>query len=137
MLELGAAMHDRVLVVDDYPDSADTLAALVAALGHETRVAYDGCAALKQFLQFSPDIAFIDLQMPRCDGYETAARIRSEAGGQNIILVAVTGWTRDEDRERAMQAGFDLFIIKPIDPTMLQSLLSEPGRRVSPTKVAV
>ncbi len=113
----------RVLVVDDNRDSADTLAALLRARGHETRVTYDGQEALACFGAQSADIVLLDIELPGdLDGYEVAARMRRMAANGRLRLVAVTG--RAEDRARSLAAGFDLHVIKPLDPSDLDRIVA-------------
>ncbi|HJV74552.1 MAG TPA: response regulator, partial [Noviherbaspirillum sp.] len=93
--------HRRILVVDDNPDSADTLAMLIQMLGAEVRVARNGPAALAQIDSFQPEAVLLDISMPGMDGYEVAQRIRSQPGSADIMLIALTGWSQEEDRQRA------------------------------------
>jgi len=117
-------MRDRVLVVDDNRDAADSLARLIAALGCEAKAVYDGNQAIEQAATFLPDMAVIDIGMPGLDGYETATRIRQQRGSAYIILVALTGWTRAEDQRRAYDCGFDLYVVKPMRMDTLKELLA-------------
>jgi CheY-like chemotaxis protein len=110
-----------VLIVDDNVDQADSLAALCRLLGHEVHVAYNGEAALEAARRARPAIAFLDITLPGMDGYEAARRLRAEL--PRVRLVAVSGRGRDEDRDRALGAGFDHFLLKPLDPKFLESLL--------------
>ena len=110
-----------VLIVDDNVDQADSLAALCRLLGHEVHVAYNGEAALEAARRARPAIAFLDITLPGTDGYEVARRLRAEL--PRVRLVAVSGRGRDEDRDRALGAGFDHFLLKPLDPKFLESLL--------------
>ncbi|HUP23101.1 MAG TPA: PAS domain S-box protein [Thermoanaerobaculia bacterium] len=121
----AAARPRRILVVDDNRDSATSLAELLGLLGHQTETAHDGLEALAAAARFRPDVILLDLGMPRLDGYEAARRIRSEPWGRDVLLVAVTGWGQDSDRERSQQAGFDLHLVKPVDLAKLESLLAE------------
>ncbi len=116
-------MKERILVVDDDRATADTMALLVRTLGCEAKAVYSGEAAIDQITDFEPDMALIDIGMPKCDGYETAAGIRRQPGGTHLILVAVTGWSRDEDKRRAYDAGFDLHVTKPMRVETLKELL--------------
>jgi CheY-like chemotaxis protein len=111
-----------VLIVDDNVDQADSLAALCRVLGHDVQVAYDGESALQCARRTRPEIVFLDITLPGMDGYDVAARLRAELGSR-LQLVAVSGRGRDEDRERALGAGFDHFLLKPLDPSFLESLL--------------
>jgi len=116
-------MRARILVVDDDHDNADSLARLVTILGHDVSTAYSGAEAVDVALDFRPDLALIDLQMPGMDGLETAAELRRLMGGETV-LVAVTGWARHEDKQRASNSGFDLHYAKPISLEALEGLLA-------------
>jgi signal transduction histidine kinase len=108
----GANGRRRVLVVDDNRDAADTLADALAALGHETRCAYDGLAAVQLARGFDPEVVLLDLGLPVLDGYEVARQIR--AVGTRARLVAVTGYGQESDRRRTRESGFDSHLVKPI-----------------------
>jgi CheY-like chemotaxis protein len=113
-----------ILVVDDNHDSADSLGMLLEALGAEVQVAHGGVEALDAYQSFQPDVVLLDIGMPGMDGYEVARRIRASAGGGRILLVAVSGWGKEEDRRRAHAAGFDHHLTKPADFDSLQALLA-------------
>jgi CheY-like chemotaxis protein len=93
--------------------------------GHEVHAVHDGEAAADAARWFRPDLAVLDIGMPRLNGYEAARRIRAEAGGRSVVLVALTGWGQDEDRRRAAEAGFDRHLTKPVDPAELEKLLAD------------
>lgn len=112
----------RILVVDDQADAADTLAELLRCHGHTVEVAYSPAEALKQALTQSPDIAFIDIVMPGMDGWQLAQQIRGR--DPRAYLVAVTGSSEDERRERSQEAGLDMHLVKPIDPARLELVLA-------------
>lgn len=114
----------RVLVVDDNRDAAESVAMLLSLDGFDTRVAHDGPHALQEFGSFEPDLVLLDIGMPVMDGYEVARRIRATATGSNTVLCALTGWGQAEDKQRALEAGFDEHITKPVDPTTLNEVLS-------------
>ena len=116
-------MLDRILVVDDNRDAADSLAMLIRSLGHEVKTVYDGHAALEEATTFQPDMALVDIGMPGIDGYETVMQLRQRRGNVHLIVIAVTAWTRDEDKRRAYDAGFDLHVAKPVDAEKLKELL--------------
>jgi CheY-like chemotaxis protein len=116
-------MQERVLVVDDDRDSADSLARLIQELGYEAKAVYRGDEALDEVAGFQPDMALIDLGMPGIDGFETVSRFRQQRGAVHVILVAVTGWSRDEDKRRAYDSGFDLHVTKPMTLEKLKQLL--------------
>ena len=115
----------RILVVDDFHDSADSLAALLRLLGHEVRVAYDGPAALATAKAFQPEAALLDIGMPGMDGIELATRLRRDRPSKDLLLVALTGYGRDEDKQRSLDAGFDSHLVKPVDLAALNALLAE------------
>ena len=119
-----AAHNGRILIVDDNRDAADMLAALLTESGHEVRVAYDGHEALRDAATFKPQVALLDIGMPGMNGYELAAQLRGDAGLSELFLVAITGWGQEEDRRRALAAGFDAHMTKPADPAQLSSLLA-------------
>jgi CheY-like chemotaxis protein len=115
----------RILVVDDSPDAADSLSLLLTVLGHEVRTAYDGPAALHAAATFRPQVVLLDIGLPRLDGCEVAQRLRQQDGLRDALLVAVTGFGQEVDRRRCYEAGFDLFLLKPYDPTELVRLLAD------------
>lgn len=127
MPEVDATMK-RVLVVDDNADSAESLSLLLELMGHTVCTAHDGEQALAEAEGFRPDLVLMDIGMPRMDGYEAARRLRQEAWGQSVVLVALTGWGQDEDKRRCEAAGFDHHLIKPVDPAALEALLTQPAR---------
>jgi CheY-like chemotaxis protein len=111
------------LVADDNRDSAESLAYLLRKLGNEVRLAFDGSEAVEVARAFRPDLALLDIGMPKLDGYEAAQRIRVEAGARPVRLVALTGWGQDDARRRAREAGFDEHIVKPAEIATLRALL--------------
>jgi len=119
----------RILIVDDNQDSAEMFAALLTAWGHQTRVAFDGPAALTAAEQLQPDVVLLDLGMPHMDGYETARRLRTQPWGRQAVLVAVTGWGLESDLERTRQAGFEHHLVKPVAPVRLRSVIAETPSR--------
>jgi CheY-like chemotaxis protein len=119
-----AAAGRRILVADDNKDTADSLQRVLELYGYDVRVAYDGAAALRLGAAFRPEVAVLDIGMPGANGYEVAREIRKQQGPQ-IKLVALTGWGQEGDRRRAMEAGFDFHLTKPVDPGTLNDLLSE------------
>jgi CheY-like chemotaxis protein len=128
-----ASSRHRVLVVDDNVDAAVSLGMLLKLAGQEVRVAYDGPAALRQAIDFRPQLVLLDIGMPGMDGYEVCRRLRRESGLEQTTLVALTGWGQDEDRRRSHEAGFDHHIVKPVEPSALHRLLDElPADSVSP-----
>ena len=93
-------------------------------MGHEVHTAGDGQAALEAVEGFRPDVAMLDIGMPRLTGYEVARRIREQPWGRHVVLVALSGWGQDEDCWRAEEAGFDRHFTKPVDPALLVRLLA-------------
>jgi CheY-like chemotaxis protein len=116
-----AAGSRRILVVDDNRDAADTLAEALAALGHETRCAYDGLEAIEAAQRFRPEVVLLDLGLPVLDGYEVARRLRED--GTRGRIVALTGYGQDSDRRRSADAGFDGHLVKPIELDDLADVL--------------
>lgn len=114
----------RVLVVDDNPDSAESLSMLLELMGHTVCTANDGAEALSVADEFRPDLVLMDLGMPHMDGLEAARRLRSQPWSTQLVLVALTGWGQDEDRERSEAAGFDHHLVKPLDTAALAALLA-------------
>jgi PAS domain S-box-containing protein len=114
----------RVLVVDDNVDSAESIALLLELNGHDVRLAHDGPAALEIAHSFHPQVVVLDIGLPGMDGYEVARRLRGAAQMQNIILIALTGYGQSEDRQQSLAAGFNHHLVKPVDPEMLQTLIS-------------
>jgi PAS domain S-box-containing protein len=113
----------RILIADDNRDAADSLALCLSLDGHDVRAAYDGMAALNLASQFQPELALLDLGMPRMDGLAVARQLRAKSWGRSVRLVAVTGWGQGEDKRRALAAGFDDHLTKPIDVSDLQRFL--------------
>ena len=116
----------RVLVVDDDKDVADSLAMLIESLGADVHVANSGADAISCLPALNPDLVFLDIGMPSMDGYETARRIR--LSGADVLLIALSGWGREEDRQRAGDAGFDLHLTKPVGLGELQDILDRAAR---------
>lgn len=115
---------ERVLVVDDNRDAADTLGALLNLLGVTVCTANDGEAALEAIDAFHPSIVVLDLGMPGMDGYEVARRVRERPGGRDIALIALTGWGQEKDRDLTEKAGFDRHLVKPVDIGTMQAVLA-------------
>jgi signal transduction histidine kinase len=113
----------RVLVAEDIPDAAEMLRLMIECMGHDVVVAADGVQAVELAEQHRPQIAVLDLGMPRMDGYEAARRIRASLG-REVVLVALTGWGQEQDQRRAYAAGFDYHVTKPAEPDVLESLIA-------------
>lgn len=119
-----ADVKRRVLVVDDNQDTADSLALMLEAMGHEARTAYDGARAIALADEFRPDLILMDIGMPRFNGFQAAQRIRAQPWADRVVLIAITGWAREEDKECSKEAGFDAHLTKPVDLKLLFRLLS-------------
>jgi signal transduction histidine kinase/CheY-like chemotaxis protein len=114
----------RIVVVDDNQDAAASLSMLLQLLGHDVRVAYDGESAVHTAEAFRPQAMLLDLGMPGMSGYDTCRRVRTQAWGNEITILAVTGWGQEEDRRNSAAAGFDGHLVKPVDPDMLINTLT-------------
>ena len=119
-----ARVRRRILIADDNHDAAESLAMILELQGHDVQVAHLGRTALALAQQFHPDTAVLDIGMPDFSGYEVAAMLRREAWAVNLQLIALTGWGQDHDRRRALDAGFDHHLIKPIDPDQLVGVIA-------------
>ena len=113
----------RILVADDNSDALESLATLLELSGHEVFSAANGALALEAAERNLPEVALLDIGMPKLDGYEVARRIRAQPWGRRITLVALTGWGQDSDRRRSGEAGFDSHLVKPLDLDKLTALL--------------
>jgi CheY-like chemotaxis protein len=113
-----------VLIVDDNKDAAEWLATLLNLNGHETQVVHDGVAAIESARRMRPDAVLLDIGLPGLDGYEVCRRIRAQPWGKDLVLVALTGWSQEEDRRKSRDAGFDTHLVKPVDDEVIASLLA-------------
>ena len=120
----------RVLVVDDNQDAADSLATLLDVLGYSVRIAYDGPDAIEAADEFQPEVALLDIGLPRLSGYDIARHVR-EKRGEEVLLVAITGWGQEDDRRKAREAGFDHHFTKPADFDVLIKLIGTELKRRS------
>jgi len=114
----------RILVVDDNRDAADSLAMFLKVLGAEALAAYDGPSALDLLRDFEPSAILLDLGMPGMNGCEVASQVRQHPLGASVLLIAMTGWCQEEDRDRTATAGFDIHLVKPVDPLSLEAVLA-------------
>jgi signal transduction histidine kinase/ActR/RegA family two-component response regulator len=115
----------RVLVADDFPESAQLLARLLRQDGNDVRVALDGHEAVETAASFQPDIVLLDIAMPKLSGYEAARKIRQQPWGKKTILIALTGWGQQQDRRRTREAGFDVHLTKPVNYQAIAKLLND------------
>jgi PAS domain S-box-containing protein len=124
--EPGQAQAGRrlILVADDNQDAVDSLEMLLHVHGHEVVKAHDGMEALEAARVCQPHVAILDIGMPKLTGIQVAKRIRAETWGQDMVLIALTGWGKLDDVKRALQAGFDYHLVKPVDLDKLQELLT-------------
>ena len=121
-----------VLVVDDNRDSAESLALLLQVTGYVVEIAYDGIEAVQAAAKFLPDVVLLDIGMPNLNGYDAARQIRQQTWGRDMVLIALTGWGQEQDRERTRAAGFDAHLLKPVDHAVLLKLLASiPGRTLA------
>src|ERR1700743_3400276 len=115
----------RVLIVDDNEDAANSLATLLQLSGYETASVYTAADALRRASDFRPDVVLLDIGLPGMDGYQVAQHMRELPGLKDIHLVAVTGYGRSDDRQRAREAGFDEHLVKPVEFAVLERTLAE------------
>ena len=119
----------RILVVDDNRDFATSLATILRGLGHQVYVEHDGLDGLRVAEEFQPALAFLDLGLPGINGYELARGLRAQPRNHAVFLVAITGWGQESNKQRAAQAGFDHYIVKPLDPAQLDGLFQAASRK--------
>lgn len=116
----------RILVVDDNVDAASMLADILKILGNDVvGMVHDGLAAVDAILQMKPDVVLLDIGLPNIDGYEVAKRIRTHADLNQVVLVALTGWGHEMDKQQAYQAGFNHHLVKPVKFEQLQEILAQ------------
>ena len=130
------AERRRVVIVDDNTDAADSLAMLLGSMGHETRVAYNGSEALVCTEAFKPDVGLIDIGLPGLNGYDLAKRLRAIPDTHGLRLIALTGYSQPEDRERSKEAGFDAHLVKPVDVASLEQALAGGGSATTTPRTA-
>ena len=121
----------RVLVVDDDEDTAEGMAMLLRASGHHVQMAHDGPAALATALDYRPDVVLMDIGLPMLNGFEVAERMRRHDALRDAVLVAITGYGQDKDRQRTREAGFDFHLVKPAEFGEVQQILATLAQRSS------
>lgn len=120
----GSRRKTRVLLVEDNVDGREALEALLSFWDFEVMTAEDGMQALELAQSEAPEVAILDIGLPKLDGYEVARRLRTAMNGHGPRLIALTGYGQPEDRHRALEAGFDLHLVKPVNPAELHRILS-------------
>ena len=118
------ASRRRILVADDNRESADSLGLMLELMGNEVHIARDGDEAVRLAEVVHPEVAVLDIGMPRVNGYEAARSIRAYPWGRQVLLIALTGWGQQSDKQRSEEAGFDHHLVKPVDPAQLERLLA-------------
>jgi CheY-like chemotaxis protein len=113
----------RILVTEDDADTALSTASLLSLGGHEVHIAGDGASALEAVEDCDPDVLLLDIGLPDMEGYEVARRVKARNALKTPLLIAITGYGEDADRQRSTDAGIDLHLVKPVDPEQLQGLL--------------
>jgi signal transduction histidine kinase len=121
---LPSATPKRVVIIEDNPDGRRMLKALLLVHGHDVHEAEDGLAGVAEVLRTQPDVAIIDIGLPGCDGFEVARRVRAERAGASVRLVALTGYGQEGARQQAIAAGFDDYLVKPVEPEELAAVLA-------------
>lgn len=124
----GPQKRQRLMVIDDNKDAAESMSMLFELWGHEVLCTYDGRAALEAAAKYRPDAVFLDIGLPGMDGYEIAERLREIPESSRTVLVAITGYGQDEDRRRSREVGIDHHLVKPVAPETLHKLLDSLGR---------
>jgi signal transduction histidine kinase/CheY-like chemotaxis protein len=131
-LPTEAAAPLKILIADDNQDSARTLAILLRHAGHRIELAHDGAQAVAAAAEFQPDVALLDIGMPKLNGFDVCRRIRSEPWGKFMRIAALTGWGQEEDRRKSKEAGFDYHLVKPVEHAALLAILHEmPGQALT------
>jgi CheY-like chemotaxis protein len=114
----------KILLVDDNRDNLESLQSLLAMLGGEVSTASDGVEAVERAADLRPDVIFMDMGMPRLDGFEATRRIREQAWGRSPRIYAMTGWGQESDRQRSRAAGCDGHLVKPVELAALEEVLA-------------
>jgi CheY-like chemotaxis protein len=117
--------HCDILIVDDHPDAVAILSKLLRLEGHKVRVASDGMDALKTLSTFRPKVVILDLGMPKLDGYDTCSIIRNQPWGDDATIIALTANREEESRRQSERAGFDHYLVKPIEMASLRAIIAQ------------
>lgn len=134
---LQPVLHSlRVLVVDDNIDSANSLAAFLSLVGHDTEVCFEGEQAAAAAASFDADVVLLDIGMPTVDGYEVCRAIRSQQRKPPVVVVGLSGWGLEEDRRKSREAGFDEHLLKPVEPAALELRLADIGLALAARRTA-
>jgi CheY-like chemotaxis protein len=126
---IESSLARRILIVDDYPLVAESLMRVLALAGHQVRTAHDAPAALEVISAFDPEIIVLDIGLPGMNGYDLAKHIRVEKASNHVTLIAATGYGQNEDRHKALEAGFDHHLTKPVDCGALSKLIESTQRK--------
>src|SRR5262249_51194258 len=126
---IESSLARRILIVDDYPLVAESLMRVLALAGHQVRIAYDASAALEVISAFEPEIIVLDIGLPGMNGYDLAKHIREQKASNFVTLIAATGYGQNEDRHKALEAGFDHHMTKPVDCAALLQLIESTQRK--------
>ncbi len=129
---MQALRRHRILVVDDNAEAADLLGELLTRAGHDVVVAYDGPQALEAVDSFVPDVAVLDIGLPRIDGWDLAGRLRRRFGDQ-LRLIAVTGYGQPSDRARSLEVGFEAHLVKPVEARTILAQIAPAAAIAIPT----
>jgi CheY-like chemotaxis protein len=121
--DIPTPVRRRILIADDNRDVLDTFEVMLQMHGHDVATASDGLEVLEKAAAFRPEVIVLDIGMPNLDGFETARRLRQEPWGRDAVLIAVTGWGHEKDKQQSAQAGFNIHLVKPVDAnTILKHL---------------
>ena len=131
-MNVSSSSRHRVLVVDDYPDTADIVRTLVERFGHDARVANTGRSALAEAYDFVPTVVILDIGLSDMSGCDVARQLRARRGGERMFIAALSGWGQPERRRAAIEAGCDRFLLKPASGQKVQEILGlhEPARQL-------
>jgi CheY-like chemotaxis protein len=118
----------RILIVDDNRAVVETLTALLESSGNTTHAAYDGLEAVRLAEELRPDVILLDIGLPKIDGYEVCRRIRQQEWGHKTMVFALTGLAYDDSSHESRSAGFDMHLVKPVEPEVLMTVLAATPR---------